>query len=151
MIKRYHGFVHIRHLSHKNLPDSDRDLHPLRSPDSHFLGSQHSSQRQDLEKREMENHRSDMMLQLVLTAVRGWGQDRDGGWVIENECGCSWGGPSTGWLGWSRPWGDGTGLWKLSSAPESYSACAWVFCPKTTQVLCALDCQPGPRDHVSDK
>lgn len=92
MTMRYHGFVHIEHLSHKKLPDSDRDLHLLCSPDSHFLGSKHSSQRWALEKRERENHRRDVTLQLVDVAVGCWGQE-----FIENECRCTWGPAQCGW------------------------------------------------------
>lgn len=82
----------------------------------------------------------------VLRAGQGW-------WVGYWEGVLMYPGPRTGWLSWSRPWGDGAGLWKLNSALEYFSACAWVSCPKTLQDLSALvlGCQPGPRDHGSDK
>lgn len=83
-------FCSHRTFIHEKLPGSDRDFHLLCSPDSHFLGCQHSSQRQALEKREMENHRRDVMLQLVPTA--GMGRAGQGWWVgYWQECGCTQG------------------------------------------------------------
>lgn len=137
MIMRYHGFVHIEHLSHKKLPDSDRDLHLLCSPDSHFLAANTAPRNKLWREREGKPQKRCKAL------AGGWSSKMlMGGGLLRMSV-------AVPTMGWSRPWGDGAGLWKLNSALASYSAWAWGSWPKTPGDLSALglDCQPGPRHH----